>query len=102
MTRSDFLKAATATLKAALILVNPGLNERLKAVKDWAGVIFPHQPEYDISERDLQRQIASVIDRSANFLESMSNRPEYQSVAEEDLHAALALATDTLQASTRY
>lgn len=97
-----FLKVAAATLKAAILLVNPGMDTRLRAIEEWASVVFAHDPAYDLQARDLQRQIDSVIDRAARFLENVSYRNEYKSVDERDLEAALVALDETLNASSKY
>ena len=98
----QFRKVAAATLKAAVIFVNPGIERRLKAIEDWASVIFPSRPEDDVPTRDLQRQIDSVVDRSAQFLNHVSRRDEYRNVATEDLNAVLDTIREVLNDSMSF
>lgn len=102
MTRAEFVRAASATLKAALTLISPGLRERLNVVSEWAAEVFPPLPEYEIPQRDLQRQFDSVIDRSAKYLENLSQRPEYDDLAANDVAAALLAATDTVEEASQF
>lgn len=102
MTRAEFIHVAAATVKAALTLISPGLRERLNVASEWAAEIFPAQPDYDVPQRDLQRQFDSVIDRSAKYLENLSERPEYADIAENDVSAALLAATQTVEEASQF
>lgn len=98
MIRPGFLRIAEATLKAAIILVNPSMRDRFDAVQEWASQILPPDPENDVAIRDLQRQIDSTIDKVAEYLENIRD-VEYRDVQEGDVAAGLLEVSEVLNTS---